>query len=73
MLAREDFNTRTWERVEALLRARLQTYRELNDSNLDEVKTAKVRGRIAEIKDLLALPKADPASSGTGNEQFPAP
>ena len=76
MLLREDFNTRTWERFEALLRRRLQKHREQNDGLLDEITTAKTRGRIAEIKELLALAdERAPATSGGGSalDAFPQP
>jgi hypothetical protein len=50
-----DLRTQTWERLEVLLRNRLAEHRISNDDRLDEVKTAHGRGRIAEIKELLAL------------------
>jgi hypothetical protein len=53
-LTRSDFDTRTWARLRLLLAARLQLLREENDSGDDET-TARRRGRIAEIKELLAL------------------
>jgi hypothetical protein len=57
-LTQDDFLTPTWHRIRALLAERLQEYRELNDSGDADI-TAKRRGRIAELKDLLALdPKA---------------
>jgi hypothetical protein len=52
-----DTNSRTWLQIEAHLQARLARCRELNDSDkLDPAGTAKLRGEIAAIKDLLALP-----------------
>lgn len=51
-----DFTQRTHERWIALLTARLAEHRETNDTRThDERQTAATRGRIAEIKDLLAL------------------
>lgn len=51
----------TWPRLERHLRARLQSLREENDrASLDEVATARVRGRIEEIKWLLDAAKEDP-------------
>lgn len=76
MLLLEDFNTRTWERFEALLTRRLQEHREQNDGSLDEMTTAKTRGRIAELKYLLALAdERAPAMSGGGSalDAFPQP
>lgn len=76
-LEREDFKTRTWAHFAALLELRLAALREENDNRLDDVKTATIRGRIAEIKALLALPQlaASPAASDAGNafSAFPAP
>lgn len=46
-----------WREVEARLKERLQTLRERNDGNLSLEETARLRGQIAEIKDLLKLPE----------------
>lgn len=52
-----DINSPTWKAIEAHLKARLVTLREKNDSEqLDLSATSKVRGQIAEVKELLALP-----------------
>lgn len=76
-LDREDFKTRTWAHLSALLELRLAALREENDHRLDDVKTATIRGRIAEVKTLLALSQlaASPAASDAGNafSAFPAP
>lgn len=73
-VSREDFKTRTWAHFAALLELRLAALREENDQRLDDVKTATIRGRIAEVKALLALPQlaASPAASVTGNDAFSA-
>jgi len=64
-LLREDLQTKTWERMEALLHERLREHRERNDGSLDAEATAKLRGRIAEVKELLALATPpDPAPRG---------
>ena len=44
-----------WVKLKAHLNDRLVTLRLRNDGNLSEVETARTRGRIAEIKMLLAL------------------
>lgn len=44
-----------WQRLERHCHERLDTLRRQNDHNLTEAETAKVRGRIAEIKRFLAL------------------
>jgi hypothetical protein len=52
-----DTKSRTWTDIEAHLRDRLSKCREKNDNGkLDYVQTAMLRGEIAAIKDLLALP-----------------
>lgn len=56
MLELEDFRSRTWKRLTQTLEDRLQELRELNDSpSFDEVKTAGIRGGIAELKRILSL------------------
>ncbi|NUX58660.1 hypothetical protein [Paraburkholderia youngii] len=52
-----DIKSRTWTHIEAYLQERLAKCREKNDnSKLDATETARLRGEIAAIKDLLALP-----------------
>lgn len=72
-LTHADFQTRTWENFEAELQRRLAMHREANDNRIDPEKTATLRGRIAEIKELLALAsKPAPAPSGDGSASFDA-
>lgn len=52
---RADFDTATWTRLEKLLTAWLQALREENDAG-DPETTARRRGQIAAIKELLSLP-----------------
>lgn len=57
-----DYHTETWHRLKALLEARLAAQRDaLEHPSLAEVKTALVRGRISELKFLLALDRPGPA------------
>ena len=77
-LTHSDFQTRTWEHFEAELQRRLAAHREANDNRLDPEKTATLRGRIAEIKELLALAPKEPAPAASGGgsasfDAFPAP
>jgi hypothetical protein len=58
----EDFNSAVWKRHEAGLKARLAELRALNDSPADALKTAEIRGRIAEVKTILALPSGGAAT-----------
>lgn len=52
-----DTNGHTWKAIDAHLRGRLLRCREKNDNQkLDPIDTAALRGEIAVIKDLLALP-----------------
>lgn len=57
-----DFTSPTWRAIEKLASQELATLREKNDSlTLDAIRTAELRGRIASLKDLLALAKPAPA------------
>lgn len=77
-LGRQDIDSRTLDKLMRLLEVRLAQLREENDQRLDEVKTATIRGRIAELKALLAIPdlvQGSPAASGGGSafDAFPSP
>lgn len=50
--------TLDWHYVEAWAKERLQTSRERNDGELDAIATAKLRGRVELLKELIALPDA---------------
>lgn len=52
-----------WMKVKKHLEARLTELRAKNDGNLDERKTALLRGRIKAIKDVLALDTAPAVSA----------
>lgn len=56
-MKRADFNSDVWSRLEEHLAARMEVLRAQLEGDLDEKGTAAVRGRIREIKELLALPK----------------
>lgn len=76
-LTLEDFQTRTWALLASHMRERIAELREENDSfKLDEAATARTRGRIAQLKELLAL--ADKAaearaSRGSAGDSSPQP
>lgn len=53
-----------WVKIKAHLEARLDSARLKNDGDLDEVETAKLRGRITELKSFLALDKPPPILTG---------
>lgn len=56
MLTKFDFQTETWKRLDAYLRAELTRLRESNDTDLTPDKTQAIRGRIAQIKRILKMP-----------------
>lgn len=58
----------TWKAVEEYATEKLESYRKQNDStDLDEVKTAVIRGRIAALKELLALSQAPATKTDDGD------
>ena len=60
-LSLQDRNSATWAVLKRHLEARLDTLRRMNDNPSGEMETATLRGRIAEIKRLLAMDKDDEA------------
>lgn len=46
-----------WPDIEAWAQERLALARGRNDGDLSEIDTAKLRGRIATLKELIALPE----------------
>lgn len=50
-----DFASLTWKAIVERAEQRLDTLRARNDGELDPIATAKLRGRIQELKELLAL------------------
>lgn len=62
-----DFSSVTWQKLRLLLESRLDVLRKRNDSDLSPDDTAHIRGRIAELKMLLAL-EEDPAKPTTAGE-----
>ena len=56
-----DFRGETWRALEEMATAKLEGLRKKNDGQLDDLKTAHLRGRIAELKDLLTLAQPAPA------------
>jgi hypothetical protein len=58
-----------WTNLEKHLHARLASLRAQNDNDLDETKTAKLRGRIAEVINLLALGASPDPTEAADEEQ----
>lgn len=52
-----DFGGSTWKAIENRISMRLDYFRRQNDGYLSDTATATLRGRIAELKDFLALAK----------------
>lgn len=60
VLDESDRQSPTWKKIMAYYEARATKLRRDNDKNLDEVRTARLRGRIEETKHVLALDKPAP-------------
>ncbi len=61
-LTEQERGSALWAKIKKHYEARLQELREENDSDKDDIKTAKQRGRIAEVKLVLGLDKPPPAT-----------
>lgn len=60
-----DFSTPTWHQLRRWAEAELERARRRNDSaDLDAIATARLRGEIAQLKRLLALPQEAARSVG---------
>ena len=53
MLDLTDIQSATWQKMRAHIQARIDLLRKQNDNDADQESTAKLRGRIAELKKLL--------------------
>lgn len=62
VLTSSDANSATWERIKKHLEERIERHRRENDKGLSMEDTAKLRGRIAELKYLLDLDKPSSAT-----------
>ena len=65
-----DKHSAAWKRLREHYEARLAKLRIDNDGDLDPTQTAKLRGKIAEIKLLLGLDK-EPPNVPNENARFP--
>lgn len=54
----------TWLAIHEWASERLEQLRQRNDGPLESVATAHLRGQIATLKQLLALPQAAPTAPG---------
>jgi hypothetical protein len=62
-LSRNDIASATWQKLAKHLARRIDDLRAQNDGQLSELDTARLRGRIAEIKQILSLAEDLPAQS----------
>jgi hypothetical protein len=65
-LSKAERESPLWQKLERYVLARIEMARRMNDADLNEIETAKLRGRLSELKVLLA--HADPGSSDEGEE-----
>ena len=61
LLTPSDIHSALWRKLEEHLNARLLILRARNDGNLSADETAKLRGRIAEIKNMIELGNLAPS------------
>lgn len=54
-LTKHERDSAVWKKLEAHYKAKLELRRTQNDSDKSAEETAKLRGRISEIKELLGL------------------
>ena len=54
-LSNEDKKSKLWRKLKEHWESRLETLRTQNDGDKNDIDTAKLRGRIAEIKDSISL------------------
>lgn len=52
-------NSSTWAKLEKYIKDELALLRERNDADSDQISTAKLRGRIFELKKILSLVASD--------------
>ena len=55
-----EVQTVVWLKIQAHFQDRLASMRKRNDNPLSELETATLRGRIAEIKEILSLAEPPP-------------
>ena len=58
-LTRSEIASTAWQRIRKHIEGRIEDLRKQNDGALDEIETARLRGRIAEMKLLLSIEDED--------------
>lgn len=67
-LHKHEIHSALWLRLEAHLSEQLDVLRRKNDGLLSHEDTQRLRGRIAQIKEILALSEAEPAQEGATDD-----
>ncbi len=67
-LTQQEQLSSAWKKIREHYTQRLLTLRERNDSTIDPAATEKLRGRIAEVKRLLALDNEETSSAEDFND-----
>lgn len=68
-LSADESRSALWLKIKEYLEQRLAEHRLKNDNNLNEIDTARLRGRIAEDLKLLEMDKPDPANSAENDNE----
>ena len=53
ILTHSGITSEVWQRLKTYIEGRIETKRRANDGDLSEIKTAKLRGEIKALKDIL--------------------
>ena len=61
----------TWAEIEAWATEKLNRSRNMNEGDLSEIETAKLRGAISMLKELLALPNMRKVLEAQANTGLP--
>lgn len=61
----------TWAEIEAWATIKLNRARNMNEGDLSELETAKLRGNISMLKELLALPSTRKVLEAQANAGLP--
>lgn len=64
--------TALWKKLREHYEQQLERYRAMNDQDLSLEKTAKLRGRIAEIKGFLELDRPVPSLASDAGDEPPS-
>lgn len=59
-ITEDEKESKLWKKLKEHIETRLDLLRKKNDGNLDEFETARLRGRISELKSFFALDKEVP-------------